>query len=364
MVDKPKGRIEILVEKFFATCRRALNSLDERTVSQRRTVSAFRGEHPRISKTIVVTVCTLAASLVIVGFATPKTVTVNIDDSVEVATREYETTSMRVDSFIENHEIDFVYGQDVIDVELYDGISDGMEINIKKTVDIPVTADGDTQVVTTMPITTEELLAELEITVGENDIVEPALDHVLVKGDALQVKRVTTAYVTEEAVIDYETLTVRSYSLPIGDKEVTQEGAAGKSKNTYLVTYIDGVESQRELTESEVLSEKQDRIVSVGMGIFSGAPSQYKTKISGVKAVSYHFSGNPHGSYGLPCTYGTVAVDPSLIPLGSTIYIEGYGYAIANDVGTAIKGKVVDLYMEDMSQCMVWGARWVDVYIL
>jgi Uncharacterized protein conserved in bacteria len=66
----------------------------------------------------------------------------------------------------------------------------------------------------------------------------------------------------------------------------------------------------------------------------------------------------------LPCEYGTVAVDRSLIPLGSLLYIEGYGYAIANDVGSAIKGKVVDLYMERLEQCYIWGARRVNVYII
>lgn len=102
------------------------------------------------------------------------------------------------------------------------------------------------------------------------------------------------------------------------------------------------------------------------MNISSGVPSglQYKTKISGVKAVSYYFPGTPKGAYGLPCTYGTCAVDKNVIPLGSLLYIEGYGYAIANDVGTAIKGNVVDLYMEDLRQCGTWGARTVNVYVI
>ena len=53
-----------------------------------------------------------------------------------------------------------------------------------------------------------------------------------------------------------------------------------------------------------------------------------------------------------------------MIPLGSKLYIEGYGYAIANDVGSAIKGNTVDLYMERFEQCMLWGARWTTVYVL
>ena len=46
------------------------------------------------------------------------------------------------------------------------------------------------------------------------------------------------------------------------------------------------------------------------------------------------------------------------------LYIEGYGYAIANDVGSGIKGNTVDLYMEKYSQCLAWGSRNVNVYII
>lgn len=229
-----------------------------------------------------------------------------------------------------------------------------------------MTADGQTNTVTTLPVTVGELLEELDIKVGENDIVEPAQDHVLEKGDELFVRRVTTDVVVEEAVTDYEIRYQADYSMSIGKTEVVQEGSAGRVSNTYDVVLIDGVEESRTLRETTVLQEKQDRVIAYGMNISSGVPSglQYKTKISGVKAVSYYFPGTPKGAYGLPCTYGTCAVDKNVIPLGSLLYIEGYGYAIANDVGTAIKGNVVDLYMEDLRQCGTWGARTVNVYVI
>ena len=366
MVDKPKGKTEILVDKFFRWCRETAEKIGSKTEGHRHVVRTFRERHPKISRTIVVSVCTVALGAVIVGFATPKTVVVNIDDSNVITTTTYETTSRRVDSFIENHQIDYVYGQDVIDAELYSGISDNMEINIQKAVQIPVTADGQTNTVTTLPVTVGELLEELDIKVGENDIVEPAQDHVLEKGDELFVRRVTTDVVVEEAVTDYEIRYQADYSMSIGKTEVVQEGSAGRVSNTYDVVLIDGVEESRTLRETTVLQEKQDRVIAYGMNISSGVPSglQYKTKISGVKAVSYYFPGTPKGAYGLPCTYGTCAVDKNVIPLGSLLYIEGYGYAIANDVGSAIKGKTVDLYMEDLSQCYTWGARSVNVYVI
>lgn len=366
MVDKPTGNTEILVEKFFEQCRKIKKTLLKHTAFQRRGARKFKVRHPRASRTIAVTICSLMVGLVIVGFATPKTVTVNIDDSSKIISTNYETTNMRVDSFLENHEIDYVYGQDIIDVEFYDVISDNMEINIQKAVQVPVTADGKTQTVTILPTTVEELLKELEITVGEIDIVEPDMNHTLQKGDSVVVRRVTTGTVSEEVSVDYEKKDVASYDLSIGKVEKTQQGQAGMERRTYDVTYIDGVESTKTLISTETLQPKQDEIRSYGMRISSGIPAglQYRKQISGVRAVAYNFPGNPKGAYGFPCKYGTCAVDPNVIPLGTKLYIEGYGYAIANDVGSAIKGNTVDLYMEDLRQCFKWGARTVNVYIV
>ena len=154
--------------------------------------------------------------------------------------------------------------------------------------------------------------------------------------------------------------------MTIGDTAVTQNGRSGELEKTYLVTYTDGEETDRELVETETLKKKKDKIISYGTKIAFGKPEglKYVKKYDKVRAVSYYFSGNPRGSYGLPCEFGTVAVDPKLIPLGSLLYIEGYGYAIANDVGSAIKGKTVDLYMEKYEQCLLWGARWTTVYVI
>ncbi|MDP7992485.1 3D domain-containing protein [Bacillus sp. MHSD_36] len=59
-----------------------------------------------------------------------------------------------------------------------------------------------------------------------------------------------------------------------------------------------------------------------------------------------------------------IAVDPSVIPLGSTVYVEGYGTAIAGDTGSAIKGHIIDLLMPNSAQANEWGRRTVKVKIL
>ena len=67
---------------------------------------------------------------------------------------------------------------------------------------------------------------------------------------------------------------------------------------------------------------------------------------------------------GIPATYGVAAVDPSVIPLGSRLYIPGYGEAIAADTGGAIYGYRIDLCMESYSEAMNFGRRDVTVYVL
>src|SRR5690606_40006949 len=67
---------------------------------------------------------------------------------------------------------------------------------------------------------------------------------------------------------------------------------------------------------------------------------------------------------GVVARRGVVAVDPTVIPLGSHLYIPGYGLGIAADVGAAIKGNRIDVLYEDLDDALRWGRKWVKVYIL
>ena len=66
---------------------------------------------------------------------------------------------------------------------------------------------------------------------------------------------------------------------------------------------------------------------------------------------------NPNG-------LSTVSVDPSVFPFGTIFYVEGYGYAIAADTGSAIKGNKIDLYFDSSSECYNWGRKAVKVTVL
>jgi 3D (Asp-Asp-Asp) domain-containing protein len=80
-----------------------------------------------------------------------------------------------------------------------------------------------------------------------------------------------------------------------------------------------------------------------------------------VDAVAYHLPGRT--ASGLPVGQGIVAVDPKLIPLGTQMYVPGYGKSIAADVGVAIRGRIIDLWMPNHAAARKWGRRTLTITV-
>jgi 3D (Asp-Asp-Asp) domain-containing protein len=80
-----------------------------------------------------------------------------------------------------------------------------------------------------------------------------------------------------------------------------------------------------------------------------------------VDAVAYSLPGGT--ALGIPVRRGVVAVDPKLIPLGTRLHVPGYGKAIAADVGTAIKGKIIDLWFPSIDAARSWGRKTVTITV-
>ena len=80
------------------------------------------------------------------------------------------------------------------------------------------------------------------------------------------------------------------------------------------------------------------------------------------EATAYTWTGNQTATGTWP-SRGTIAVDPAIIPLGTRLYVEGYGEGIAEDTGGAIQGEIIDLYMESEDECWAWGRRQVKVQV-
>ena len=91
------------------------------------------------------------------------------------------------------------------------------------------------------------------------------------------------------------------------------------------------------------------------------SPAAPGTRKLVVDAVAYHLPGRT--ASGLPVGVGVIAVDPRVIPLGTRVFVPGYGAAVAADVGSAIKGNIIDLWMPSTAAARAWGRRTVTITV-
>lgn len=82
-----------------------------------------------------------------------------------------------------------------------------------------------------------------------------------------------------------------------------------------------------------------------------------------VEATAYLWTGNKTATGTWP-RRGTIAVDPKVIPLGTILYIPGYGYGKAEDTGGRIKGNTIDLFMGNRTEAINWGRRTIEIKIV
>lgn len=109
-----------------------------------------------------------------------------------------------------------------------------------------------------------------------------------------------------------------------------------------------------------------DKETFIYLGRAAGEPSRYSRSLS-MRASGYSAYDPGNGSYTYGGNFlrkGLVAVDPAVIPLGTRLYIPGYGYARADDIGGAIKGERIDLAFDSHYEALNFGVQRVTVYIL
>lgn len=172
--------------------------------------------------------------------------------------------------------------------------------------------------------------------------------------------------VTEE--IPFETEYRDDDKLAWGKEEILQEGEVGKKTLTYEVSFWYGKEISRELVATDIESPEPE-IISRGTKIkwknVPGKDLEYWAKLN-VWATSYDSNclGCSNTTFtGERLRHGVCAVDPTVIPMHTRIYVPGYGVCQAEDIGGAVKGNHIDLAFEDVSQGF-WSARHVNVYLL
>ncbi len=170
---------------------------------------------------------------------------------------------------------------------------------------------------------------------------------------------------TSRVVNRVESIPVRYNSwydstLAPGQMEIVQEGTQGK-REVEMEEYIsDGKVIRAEAGNVKILSQGTPGIAK------TGDMEGTKGYVRNMSATAYHPTDG--GGFGITATgtragHGTVAVDPRVIPLGSSVYIPGYGEAVAADTGGAIIGDRIDLCMETFEECYNFGRRNVEVFV-
>ena len=157
----------------------------------------------------------------------------------------------------------------------------------------------------------------------------------------------------------FKTVTKEDSSLDQGKTKVVKKGRKGKAKITYRIKYIDGKVASKKKISKKIIRKPVNKVVAEGTRfVFDG--SSYSRKLT-VKAYAY--TGGGRTAMGTQARVGEIAVDPSVIPLGTTVYIEGVGERRAEDTGGNIKGNTIDIYMNSEAECRSWGVRYITIYI-
>ncbi|EPG0982963.1 ubiquitin-like domain-containing protein [Listeria monocytogenes] len=231
-----------------------------------------------------------------------------------------------------------------------------------------------------------DLLAEKNIKLDQDDRVSPAKDSNLKEKMTVEVTYVNSKAEKKNEQVKFETVYKEDDSLNKGVEKVVQEGKNGKKVVEYKVTFENGKEKKRDVIKENVTSNKTDKVVvrgtkekvvatpvsnvSTSSATSSSSSSASSTPSGGktYKMESTAYSGGGTTAYGINLSANpglkVIAVDPRIIPLGSKVWVEGYGEAIAGDTGGAIKGNIVDVYFPNESQCYSWGRRMVTVKVL
>lgn len=245
-------------------------------------------------------------------------------------------------------------------------VDDESQVVIRRAFNVTVSADFAANAYPTQPQTVADFLAANDIAVGEYDWVSPAKDHVLAKGDSVVINRITYRTTQVKESVAYKTTRKEDSTMNSGKTKVLQAGKVGEKTITNLVTYKDGVAIAKQELSRAVTTQPVDEVIAVGTRrvISRGGKTYEYTKALAVRASAYTHTGHNTATGAKPKAGFTVAVDPSVIPLGTMLYVDGYGYCKAQDTGSAIKGNKIDLFFDSENECLNWGVRTVRVYVL
>ena len=289
-----------------------------------------------------------------------KVVTITIDGQPQ----SYSTHCQTIADLLVKERLAF-HPKDIIDLPLETRLEHGLEINIIRSFDTTIIAGGKEYIVRNTSLSVAEALAEAKVSLGEMDEISLPLTTQLTEPREIHISRITQEFISVQETIAAITERRDDHNLERGISRVTQKGADGLKEDTIQLTFRDGEEISREIVDTKILKPVKNRIVTQGtISTASRGGQKFSFKeVRVVRATAYTETGG-HTSTGKDPKVGMIAVDPKVIPMHSRVYVEGYGFAVAEDVGGAIKGNRIDVYLESEEACERWGVKMVKIYVI
>jgi 3D (Asp-Asp-Asp) domain-containing protein len=199
-------------------------------------------------------------------------------------------------------------------------------------------------------------------------------------GSKVTLSTVTQKTVMKKEPIPFDTQYVSNSTLPAGVESMVQAGVDGEKEIRTRITFAGSKQLEAAESVENIVREPVTEIIHRGTRALqtkqpdTEQPTYYTAKYTmnaSAYTAGYESTGKNPGDkgYGITATgekarHGIVAVDPSVIPLGKKVYVEGYGYAMAADTGSAIKGHKIDVFYDRLSDALNFGRKNVTVYVL
>lgn len=311
-----------------------------------------------------------------ISYEMAKQVTVTIDGNE----RTFYTTAETVGDFFKEEGL-FFSSHDNLSHEHTTLIENGLSITVDQAFQITVNNGGEEEKIWTTGGTVADILSENNITYNVLDKISPAVEKEVTKDTEISIVRVEKKTETVEEKIAFKTEKKEDNSLEKGKERIVSEGKEGTVAKTYEITLENGKEINRELLDEEVIEESKNKVIAVGTKErpktvaketkSDQAPTSSSSKELVVTASAY--TANCSGCSGFTSTginlkenpnKKVVAVDPNVIPLGSKVWVEGYGTAIAADTGGSIQGNRIDAHFPTKQEAYNFGRKKVKIKIL
>lgn len=277
--------------------------------------------------------------------------------------------------------------EDIYTTESVDGVS---EIKVQRLQSITVYFGDEIIPASSYGESLQALFVRLGIVIDDSVVVSLPLDSVTYDGMEVRVDRVSETTESYTVEVPYEISYCDDPTLEAGEEKILVSGQVGQMLCTANVSYVNGVESGRNVYQQTVVVEPVKQIVAKGTGEMVGQTTDmpligdgfivlptgevltYLRKDSFVATAYTHMDDGCDGftANGAPVKWGVVAVDPKVIPYGTRMFIVSndgayvYGLSTAEDCGGAIQNKRLDLYMPTLEEAFQFGIRNCTVYFL